>query len=526
MKSSLVALTALSLANGNTSDSLRRRLSFEKIAGYAPATQVTDHCAIDLDQQAIELELVKRTQQSLEAAQRIYNEGGSSKSYAEITLATPLLSDVQKGTPMAGITADGTETVGNAYDLYVAGTTEIRMQYQTSDDQSNYVHCAVGSLPPIAQTKDGCLIGAGIIGIDGTGYSYQYDPINQNKNGRTIAGFSTSAGEKMRLSCDGCPYTDHDYFFQYYGMDDYGHQWVTAAFNGQETQFENGNADFSLYGMDGKVEAIKKGTVYLNIFMYVIREFEDALDDCEKGCATVDCNNDPVNAWDEGVCFYTGSIEAQDGLTSEGNLLHQLADKRCADFKTCGKNGDQNQGVAKLNYDLFQFYALGKFQLQTGKCDDARVTVREITKLLYVPFIQGTLRYAYKVSELNDTTEKSKAEGAVFAAAVLPRIFAINEEHANVIYSNMRVGALSTNFAKVKQAFEYTYKEIGITCADVGGVWNEALGEYYKGAEPCVDESEDSREMASIYISRGCFWWTLPCLHTGIVLFLDSGQGQ
>lgn len=461
---------------------------------------MTDHCAIDLDQQAIELELVKRTEQSLQAAGRIYMQGGSSKSYAEITLTTPLVSAVQKGTAMSGVTVDDVETVGKAYDNIPAGNTTVRMQYQTSDDQSNYVQCAVGALPTIARITAGCLIASGLINIGGIAYSYQYNPISQNKNGRTIAGFSTSAKDKMRMSCDGCPYTDHEYFYEYYGVDDYGYQWVTAALNGQETQFENGNADFSLYGLDGRIEAIKKGTVYLNIFMYVIREFEDALDDCDRGCATDDCNHDPVNAWDEGVCFYTGSIEAQDGLTSEGKLLHQLADKRCADFKTCSKDGGETTGMAKLNYDLFQLYAIGKFQLQTNKCDNARVTVEQIAQLMYVPFIQGTLRYAYKVSELNDTTEKSMAEGAVFAAAILPKIFGVNENHANVIYTNMRVGSLSTNFAKVKQAFEYTYPALGISCVDVGGLWNDDLGEYYKGAEPCVDEWDDLDEMGDVKV--------------------------
>ena len=98
-----------------------------------------------------------------------------------------------------------------------------------------------------------------------------------------------------------------------------------AAFTGDKTNFVNGNADFSQYGFDGRRECIKKGTAYMNVFMYVIYELEDALDDCEQGC--INCNADPVHAWDEGVCFYTGSTEGQDG-TADGYLLHQLADKR------------------------------------------------------------------------------------------------------------------------------------------------------------------------------------------------------
>ena len=72
------------------------------------------------------------------------------------------------------------------------------------------------------------------------------------------AKFSKDAEEKMLSGCPGCPYTDFKYFYDYYGTADYAHQWTEAAFAGESTKFSNGNADFSRYGMDGRVEAIKK----------------------------------------------------------------------------------------------------------------------------------------------------------------------------------------------------------------------------------------------------------------------------
>jgi hypothetical protein len=112
------------------------------------------------------------------------------------------------------------------------------------------------------------------------------------------AKFSTGADETMLAGCPGCPYKDFKYFYDYYGTHDYGHQWVEAAFDGKSTSFTNGNADFSLYGFDGREQAIKKGSAYMNIFMYVIRELEDAIDDCEKGIISDNYNS--VHAWDEG----------------------------------------------------------------------------------------------------------------------------------------------------------------------------------------------------------------------------------
>ena len=84
--------------------------------------------------------------------------------------------------------------------------------------------------------------------------------------------------------------------YDYYGVDEYADHWVQSAFDGNMTKFTNGNANFSKYGFDGKEQAIKKGTAYMNAFMYVIREFEDALDIC-----TESDNDGAVHAWDEGV---------------------------------------------------------------------------------------------------------------------------------------------------------------------------------------------------------------------------------
>ena len=107
-------------------------------------------------------------------------------------------------------------------------------------------------------------------------------------------------------TCENCPYKDFKYFYDYYGMDDYAHHWVESAFDKTATQFTNGNADFSASSFDGMAEYVKKGTAYMNIFMYVIREYEDALDDCNKGC--IDCNDSSVHAWDEGVVSDGGSL--------------------------------------------------------------------------------------------------------------------------------------------------------------------------------------------------------------------------
>lgn len=53
----------------------------------------------------------------------------------------------------------------------------------------------------------------------------------------------------------------------------------------------------------------------------------------------------------------------------------------------------------------------------------------------------------------------------------------------------MRVGASSTDHIAVKQAFESEYSDLGINCADIGGLWNDATSSYFDGYGPCADES-------------------------------------
>lgn len=254
-----------------------------------------------------------------------------------------------------------------------------------------------------------------------------------------------------------------------------------AAFAGQPTNFANGNADFSLYDCDGIQEVIKKGTVYMHVYMYVIREMEDAFDDCEQGC--IDCNADPVHAWDEAVAFYTGSLEGTDG-SGTGVMIYDVADKRCANFNTC-TGDDTASGTSMVNDKIFDHFNIGKRKLLQGQCAAVREDITAIENMMAVPLIQGTLRYAYMTST-EPYSEKAEAEGVVFAAAVLPLVHACSPDAAKTIHDNMQTGQRgSCDFAAVKSAFESVYDCMGVTCADVGGLYDSVTETYQEGAEPC-----------------------------------------
>merc|ERR1740133_793624 len=327
---------------------------------------------------------------------------------------------------------------------------------------------------------------------------------------RTLQGFSTKAKGKMYEGCPGCPYKHYKMFYDYYSDFDYADKWVSAALGGTDMTFTSGKFgpnNFATMHTDARVEAAKKGSAYMNVWMYAVREFEDAIDDCTScvaDCNAHSTNSGSVHAWDEGVAFYAGSLEgtAQGGNTG-GAMVYRLAEKRCANFGTCGAAGGAITGQSQVNSELFKaagLFATGRDLLQQGHCAKVRPVVEQIVSIMTVPLVQGTLRYAYKVGNVaNDQSAKNAAEGSTFAAAVLPMVHHCNAASATIVANHMKFGLVFgtdgtyvsgtlPDFAAVKSALEDTYACLGITCAHVGAL-NSVLDKDVAIAAKCTHAS-------------------------------------
>jgi hypothetical protein len=426
------------------------------------------------------------------------------------------------------VTGATSQIKGKSYSTYEVGTETIKVTYPISDTQSSYTSCKKGALEAAPADETATAMTPYVLNTacfqdevlsvtqaDGTAGTITPTGAPINKAGRTLKGFSTKAGGLMYeigpnggckggsdRSTDGCPYFDFKMYYDYYGTFDYADNFVMAAIDGKETSFTNsaGQMDFTGKSDAIRKECTKKGTAYMNAYMYAIREYEDAIDDCLAGCPggesdTVtgkDCNGlsaSAVHAWDEGVAFYTGSLEGVSG-DSAGKLAYRLAEKRCKNFKTCGANGDSTSGTSYVNTELFKHLTIGKNNLLQGQCEETRPLLRDMVALMSIPLIQGTLRYAYKVDKLSGG-DKEKGEGAVFAAAIVPRVNYCSPTDASTIMTNMKIGAAGTSFSAVKDAFEKNYECLNITCAQVGGLWYSEQDKYYDDAEPCGDIESD-----------------------------------
>ena len=275
-------------------------------------------CAdIDLDQQAIESAL-SDAPSGYATAKNIYQLGGHSKPTAECTLTSPatLGQAVAKKAQVSFVTKSGMATVGKAYAAYATSDTAISFTYSVSEArvQPTATACYQGGLPASAHQTAGCIDDvAGVSNFTIAGQTYQATCTNRGK--RTLQGFSTKARQVM-YDCpvdanagyaNGCPYTSYKPFYDYYGDYAYADTLVLAALDGTATSaFTNGGMDFSGVEDAARVDMIKKGTSYMNAWMYAIREFEDAIDDCQAGDLTANAlSSGPVHAWDEGCLLYT-----------------------------------------------------------------------------------------------------------------------------------------------------------------------------------------------------------------------------
>merc|ERR1740139_16784 len=396
----------------------------------------------------------------------------------------------------------------------------------------------------------------------GVGYWYSVGGNSQKSGGklRTIQGFSTGAKKKMYGGClkvekkcaDGgeiddddkcdngsqdpiCKYPDcqsnivndplyvgiqcykiYKKYYEYFGDYTYADKWVTSAIEGTLNVYDGGSsavgrlADFSSVKATAAIRkaAALTGSAFMATWMYTIREYEDAIDDCfDCGDTSRGCNENSadqsIGAWDEGVAFSTGSLEGTEGNSRKkeyGVGFYALAERRCIDFKTCGLFGGKLTGGSQVNHDLLTVHTQGNLRLTRGQCATMRPIVDEIIQLMTVPLVQSTLLYAHmlpRAHALGGAVAEDDATpgyGVAFAATMLPLLRDCDKASggttADTLFENMRLAdeqgqSPSTSYAAVKAALEVNYDFLGLLCSSIGGIWDVATGQYFRGAYPC-----------------------------------------
>jgi len=476
---------------------------FQKIHSYTPMSLVTDAAAIDQDLHVIHIELHRETQRGWTNAEKIYRKGAFSKPVAKIGLLSPLEDDFPAGSAVKGIDVDGFHVGGTLYKAAKAADQELMVQYDIDEVQANYVNCQVGANP--APNVAGCFNHTGSITVNEYELAYSYDVYKHNINKRTLAGMSAEAEMKM-WECKHCPFPEYEKFYNYYGEFNYADRIVTHAFRGEQTFLKNGNMDFGYYTEYALAEFIHHGMSYMHVWMYTIRQMEQAIAECEE-------SNDvekAVHFWDEAVAYYTGSRSLIHNR--DGNMIYHSAILRCDEFKTCGATSDQRDEDPYVNIESFKHFNEGQQNIVNGKCSALRKNKERIVTMMTIPLIQATLRYAHIIAHEDRFYEKHGAESVLYTMTVLPLIHACSEQNAEIIYQNMKSkNNANVDFTAVKKAFEGTYKCLNIKCSDVGGIWETRSGDYKADALPCG--MRDDR----------AFWMILGGSAAGLVLISIAG---
>jgi hypothetical protein len=95
--------------------------------------------------------------ENFEAARYLYEDGGHSKPFAELTLKTALTKQVKQDTAVTGLDVSNMEVKGKFLETYPAGATVVHVQYHESEIQASYSNCQVGALTYISKAnRRGC----------------------------------------------------------------------------------------------------------------------------------------------------------------------------------------------------------------------------------------------------------------------------------------------------------------------------------------------------------------------------------
>ena len=234
-----------------------------------------------------------------------------------------------------------------------------------------------------------------------------------------------------------------------------------------------------------RAEGCQKGSQYLNLWMYVIHEMEEAIEDCLESVS-------PSTHWDESIAYFTGSTTLLNPTTTAGLGVFQygLGEKKCPLFKTCVLTGDNTLLYkSAVNQKVFALFSQGSNYQKAGQCANLVTTKEAIVKQMTVPLFQGVMQYLY----LSKTTglEKAKAELWSFASSLLPLINKYSPTVAATLKNNAYIKNAVTvpdGYQAVKASLESVYGAIGISCSDVGG-WvdlSTSTG-YATGMDPCSD---------------------------------------
>ena len=254
----------------------------------------------------------------------------------------------------------------------------------------------------------------------------------------------------------------------------------------------------------------------VEVFQYA----QGAIDKAADGCsAQTDECEDAINMWDKAVAYFVGSLEGTDGNQgtkddgSYGKSVYTLGDKRCDDYAKCGVNGKSTDKdvPSKANLVLINLFAQGAQAIWSGDALEAQNIMVKIDQKMSVPFIQGTLRYTYRLGN-GSTKDKEVAEGYTFAMGVLPKLWKCSQTSAEIVEAELGIGqgiagVKDVDYEAVEAAFHCNYNCMGVLCSEVGSLYDGDESPRLKACKDpkkvCGREKKKFKKFCKPYRGKG-----------------------
>jgi len=330
------------------------------------------------------------------------------------------------------------------------------------------------------------------------------------------------------------------------GGKDFHKKWVNAVFNKGTVSKGNMTADFgaTTFPNDpytdgdcvGVEESVKKATSYVYNHIEALQLMQASIQSAKGGCIYQQDNSceTALNYWDASVAVYVGSLEGANGAPGgSGKSHYALANKRCRNFKNCGaerNEGNSRDQVSPINTQILAYFSAGQHAAFAGDWRLMEDFKKIISAKMAVPWIQGTLRYAHRLSaeptrandkefsntnpldssgiEVFDTAlktnpdsfnyeyselDKEVGEAAAFSLGSVPKLWACDKNAAQLVWSQVSpgggiAGVAPVNYQLVKLAFECNYKCLLTSCDEVGSLYDGQVA-IKNGAKKCNDKS-------------------------------------
>ncbi len=489
-----------------------------------------------MDQAEIErlliADLLNKDSNALEEARHVYEHGMHSGAYASLTLTEKADHTIDLPERSESVYFNQIDNKShNHHDIYELSafgvnndnSKHIQGTYKTTTDSLSSLNikvfypedskCGEGNIEDCFAKKGGIVL-QGYGGLD-----YTYDPSTDNYFSSSLKWYTREEGNRMYYcehhgTCGS--YQEYDRYFKFYGVIDYGNEWLESAFSNKKTNFprdfktEHGyeDVDFGHFADLSRNVFIKTATVAINVFTQINRlMIEFGLDGCKKNSKDFSSygshlsKDSVIASWDQAAALYAGSAliapEGTAATTETGNLYYNMVHTLAQEFGAMTVDETTNQPVSIVNKNIMESFNTGKVALKQLDCDgQVRISYFKIINQMRTPWIQGILKATFEYSNYHYDTIRDREENsgmaAAYMAALLPDLYDCSPQAAEIVMEELSImwphgntEKLRPDFERVRNALEHQYQCLGVTCEEVGGFINDVTGDYFEETRPC-----------------------------------------